>query len=43
MRVLSKPEFDENVRYDELEQLLHNFGVPRDFPFRRDGEISDSS
>lgn len=27
MRVLGKPEFDDGVRYDELELLLENFGV----------------
>lgn len=27
MRVLGKPEFDDSVRYDELELLLENFGV----------------
>ena len=30
MRVLSKPEVDDVVRYDELELLLENFGVHRD-------------
>lgn len=29
MRVLSKPEFDDCVRYSELEVLLENFGAPR--------------
>jgi hypothetical protein len=29
MRVLSKPEVDDVVRYDDLEVLLENFGVPR--------------
>ena len=27
MRVLGKPEFEDSVRYDELELLLENFGV----------------
>jgi hypothetical protein len=27
MRVLGKPEFDDAVRYNELELLLRNFGV----------------
>jgi hypothetical protein len=27
MRVMSKPEFDDSVRYSELELLLENFGV----------------
>lgn len=30
MRVMSKPEFDDSVRYSELELLLENFGVQRD-------------
>ena len=30
MRVLGKPEFDDSVRYDELELLLENFGVTKD-------------
>lgn len=30
MRVLSKPDFEDSVRYDELELLLENFGVNRD-------------
>jgi len=30
MRVLGKPEFDDSVRYDELELLLENFGVLKD-------------
>jgi hypothetical protein len=30
MRVLGKPEFDDSVRYDELELLLENFGVAKD-------------
>jgi hypothetical protein len=30
MRVLSKPDFEDSVRYDELELLLENFGVHRD-------------
>ena len=30
MRVMSKPEFDDSVRYSELELLLENFGVHRD-------------
>jgi len=30
MRVLGKPEFDDSVRYDELELLLENFGVSKD-------------
>lgn len=29
MRVLSKPELDDSVRYDELEMLLHSFGVSK--------------
>lgn len=29
MRVLSKPEVDDVVRYDDLELLLENFGVQR--------------
>ena len=28
MRVLGKPELEDSVRYDELENLLENFGVP---------------
>lgn len=27
IRVLGKPEFDDCIRYDELEMLLENFGV----------------
>ncbi len=27
MKVLGKPEFDDSIRYSELEQLLENFGV----------------
>ncbi len=27
MRVLGKPEFEDAVRYDELQLLLENFGV----------------
>ena len=30
MRVLGKPEFDDSVRYDELELLLENFGVSKE-------------
>jgi len=30
MRVLGKPEFDDSVRYDELELLLENFGVTKE-------------
>jgi hypothetical protein len=29
MRVLGKPEFDDGVRFNELEILLINFGVGR--------------
>ena len=32
MRVLSKPELEDTVRYDELELLLQNFGVPKPQP-----------
>ena len=28
MRVLGKPDLEDAVRYDELELLLQNFGVP---------------
>jgi hypothetical protein len=27
MRVLSKPEFEQGVKYNELEILMDNFGV----------------
>lgn len=27
MRVLGKPEFDDGIRYNELEVLMENFGV----------------
>jgi hypothetical protein len=27
MKVLGKPEFDDSVRYNELELLMENFGV----------------
>lgn len=30
MYILGKPEFDDGVRYDELESLLENFGVQKD-------------
>jgi hypothetical protein len=30
MRVLGKSEFEDAVRYDELELLLENFGVPKE-------------
>lgn len=33
MRVLGKPEFDDSVRYDELELLLQNFGVHKESSF----------
>lgn len=29
MRVLGKPEFDDAVRYNELELLMENFGVAK--------------
>jgi len=30
MYILGKPEFDDGVRYDELESLLENFGVSKE-------------
>lgn len=36
MRVISKPELEDTVRYDELELLLQNFGVPKPQPLMRE-------
>ena len=42
MRVLGKPEFDDSVRYDELELLLENFGVAKDLtPRSQDGKFNE--
>ena len=29
MKVLGKPEFEDSVRYNELELLMENFGVQK--------------
>ena len=42
MRVLGKPEFDDSVRYDELELLLENFGVTKDQLSIMPDEIQDA-
>jgi len=41
MRVLGKPEFEDSVRYDELELLLENFGVAKDLTPRSQNDKFD--